>query len=98
MVCCLETRFHKQAGQAVRKPVPVFGSPTRMYGVYSHDVKAAILVFQTKETAAIPPGIKINFYSKIVFSLGKPIIMADGEMSEHALFEFCGQAVRAVFT
>ena len=38
--------------------------------VYSHDVKetAAILVYQ-----AILPGIKIYFYSKIVFCIGTPI-------------------------
>ena len=44
--------------------------------VYSHEVTAAILVLQNKETAdilvcqAIPPGIKINL---LVFCLGKPI-------------------------
>ena len=49
------------------------------YRGFSYDVTAAILVFQNKETAAmlvyqaIPPGIKLYLYAKIVFYLGQPI-------------------------
>ena len=57
---------------------------------FSYDVKAAITVFQNKETAAmlmyqaISPGIKLYFYTKIVF-----FNMAAVHVSENALLNWC---------
>ena len=49
------------------------------YIAFLHNVTAAILVFQNKETAAIlvyqaiPPGIKLYLYTKIVFRFSRSI-------------------------
>ena len=54
-------------------------SPTKMYGVFSHDVTAAMLVSQNKEMAAMlvsqtkPKGIELYFYANTFFCFSKPI-------------------------
>ena len=46
---------------------------------FSHDVTAAMLVFQNKEMAAMmvyqtnPPGIELYFYANTFFCFGNPI-------------------------
>ena len=49
------------------------------YGVFSHDVTAAMLVSQNKEMAAMlmsqtkPQGIELYFYANTFFCFSKPI-------------------------
>ena len=65
-----------QLARNLRARWPPNGS---LYGVFSRDVTAAILVFQNKETLAILVyqtshlGVEFYSYAKIVFCLSKPI-------------------------
>ena len=51
----------------------------KAYGAFSHDVTAAMLVFQNKEMVAMmvyqsnPPGIKLHFYANIFFCFCNPM-------------------------
>ena len=68
----MQLRFKLPAGEKT-----ILDQSTRSYGVFSHDVTAAILVFQNNETAAMlvsqtnPVGVELFSYANAFFCSNK---------------------------